>query len=45
MMWRVAEALIVRRNISSDDCTGLTSAFDSVDNSHDSLLLTESQEC
>ena len=45
MMWRVAEALTVRRNIASDDSTGLTSAFASVDNPQDSFLLTEYQAC
>jgi len=45
MMYRVAEALTVRRNITSDDCTGLTSEFASVDSPQDSFLLTEYQEC
>jgi len=45
MMWRVAEALTVRRNITSDDCTGLTSAFASVNNPQDSFLLTKYEEC
>ena len=45
MMWRVAEVLTVRWNITSDDCTGLTSAFASVENLQDSFLLTEYREC
>ena len=45
MMWRVAETLTVHRNITSDDCTRLTSTFAGVDNPQDGFLLTEYQEC